>query len=515
MAPGCLIPGETRNVRLLRVKLTHPRRTLPASVFWGRAFVLVVAAAAASARCDAGTVPAQAGAGPVIDPTGPGIWQSRSVETRTVRPNALSRARALSEAAATGPPPAVPGRRPSLADNSTFVYLPPVGKQQIGDCTSWAAAYYYSTYTQARDEGLDAAGNDPDVICSPRFLFCLISKGHYGAECTEHAMNRLADVGCATVASHPIEKDHRKWPTETAWVDALQHRTRVTHSIRADSLAGLERVKQCLANGHCVVSRGVMATNFHPYPDNEQPGIDNRVLYSRAVKLKFRHSLCIVGYDDNRSYTDHRDGKTHRGAFLVVNSEGPDWGWHNSTERGSKGFFWLAYTMLLEGQFGYYDDPWPGRDPSYDNAPYPEVYYNDDRPQYRPRLFAVAGITHAARNTLTLTAGIADARRRVGFRGPEAIEPTDVGTIPVDDDNRIAIDLTDGAHLLTRGVPLSLFVALTVDASVDTNGAITSASFFADLDEDGAYATLTSPDPPVTVLPGTTGYSSVRTPPAR
>jgi len=499
-------------MKLLRAGKGYRRSAGPGGVCWHATLVLVVAVATAPHA--AGSEPAQPEKGPVIDLSGPGIWQSRSVETRTVKPNALSRARALSEAAGTGPLPAVPGRRPSLADNSTFMYFPPVRKQPIGDCTCWSSAYYYNTYTQARDEGLNAAADDPDVICSPRFLFCLISKGHYGAECTEHAMNRLADLGCATLALHPVEKDYREWPTETAWVGALQNRTGTTHSIRADTPAGLERVKQYLANGNCVVSRGVMGNNFHPYPDNEQPGIDSRVLYSRDSGLRYRHSLCIVGYDDNRSYTDHRDGKTHRGAFLIVNSDGADWGSHNSTERGSKGFFWLAYTMFLEGQFGYYDDPWPGRDPSYDNAPYPEVYYNDDRPQYRPRLFAAAGIAHAARNKLTLSGGIADERRHVGFRGPDAIEPTDVGEIAIDD-NRVAVDLTDGVELLTRGVPEYLVVLLAVDASAETSGTITSAVFFGDVDGDSFYATLTSTDPVVTVSPGTTGYAAAQTTPVR
>jgi len=54
--------------------------------------------------------------------------------------------------------------------------------------------------------------------------------------------------------------------------------------------------------------------------------------------------------------------------FLIANSEGPNWGWHNSTGSGSRGFFWIAYTMFLERQFGYYDDPWSGKDPCYGNA---------------------------------------------------------------------------------------------------------------------------------------------------
>ena len=47
--------------------------------------------------------------------------------------------------------------RPSAVDNSTSVHFPPVGGQELGDCTCWSSGYYYSTYTQARDELLNAA----------------------------------------------------------------------------------------------------------------------------------------------------------------------------------------------------------------------------------------------------------------------------------------------------------------------------------------------------------------------
>jgi hypothetical protein len=480
------------------------------------AVLLIALAASAAAAQPAGeSGPRRSPPRPAIDPTGPGIWRSRSVETTAMEPNALARARALTEAAGVGAPPAAPGRRPALADNSTFMYFPPVRHQPIGDCTCWSSAYYYNTYTQARDEQLNAASDNPNVLCSPRFLFCLISKGHSGAEGTEHAMTRLSDVGCASVALHPFDKHWTEWPTEAGWIQALQNRTATPHKIRADSVAGLELVKQHIANGNCVVSRCVLSNSFHDYPDNATPGIDNRVWYSREGGLWYRHSLCIVGYDDNRPYVDHRDGQTHHGAFLIVNSEGPRWGWYNSTEHGSKGFFWLAYTMFLEYQFGYYNDPWPGRDPSYDNALHPEVYYNDDRPHYRPRLYAVVGVNHPERNKLTLTGGIAHSPRRFEFTGPEAIEPTDTGTIAIKDDNRVAIDLTDGAHLISPRASKYVFVALSVDASAKASATITSADFFADLNGDGLYSVVSSTDPVVTVAPGKTGYAVVRMPPSR
>jgi hypothetical protein len=67
--------------------------------------------------------------------------------------------------------------RPVAVDHSTEMYFPPIGgPQEIGDCTCWSSCYYYNTYTQARDENRDASTGDPNVICSPRFLFALIAR---------------------------------------------------------------------------------------------------------------------------------------------------------------------------------------------------------------------------------------------------------------------------------------------------------------------------------------------------
>ncbi|NIR02552.1 MAG: hypothetical protein GTN78_20525, partial [Gemmatimonadales bacterium] len=63
---------------------------------------------------------------------------------------------------------------------------------------------------------------------------------------------------------------------------------------------------------------------------------------------------------------------THYGAFLLANSWGATWGVQNSTGVGTRGFFWVAYEMFTEGTFG------------------PYAYYNTDRDDYRPDLYAVA-----------------------------------------------------------------------------------------------------------------------------
>ena len=369
--------------------------------------------------------------------------------------------------------------------------------------------YYYNTYTQARDEGLDASTGDPAVICSPRFLFALIAQGWWGAECTKHAMERLADVGCAPVSRHSMTAWYTDWPTTAAWLAALNNRLGPLQSIRADNPAGLEAIKQHIADGGLVVTRADFLSNYGDYgTDAGGPGIDNHVMYRREGWHYLRHSICVAGYDDDRPYFDDRDGQTHYGAFLIANSEGPDWGWYNSTETGTYGFIWIAYTMFLESEFGWYDYDLDVS-PCFDNAPYPEVYFHEDRPHYRPRLYAVAGINHGARNRLTFSGGVGSSDAPE-FIGPDAIEPTDDGEIAINDSRRVVVDLTDGANLIPPGTTKDVFISLRLEASATSVATITSVSFYHDFDGDGQYTSVSAEiGSPVVVWPDTTEYVSV------
>lgn len=405
---------------------------------------------------------------------------------------------------------AATAQRPAAVDNSTLKYFPPIGKQKIGDCTCWSSSYYYNTYTQARDHGLNASSGDPEAICSPRFLFSLISQGHSGAECTEHAMEMLSVVGCALVSDHPMETHWTKWPGEKARIAALRNRTGKLHKVRADTPEGLEEVKQHIANGGCAVTRALFRANYPAYGDSASgPGISNGIMYAKVGNNYLRHSLCICGYDDRRAYVDERDGQTYSGAFLIANSEGQNWGTYNSTGTGTKGFLWVAYNMFREGEFGLYDhDDNPYTDPCFDNPPYPTIYYHDDRPDYIPMLYAVVGVNHSKRNVLTLTGGIGPADSP-DFSGPVVIEPTDAGEIPVSDSNRVVVDLSDGAHLITTGASKQVFVKLGVSSSADSAATLSSADFFYDPEGDGEYTEYASPDPSVIVKPGNADYAAV------
>jgi len=408
----------------------------------------------------------------------------------SIAPNALSRARAQTETdAARRRVEAVPAAPslPAAVDNSTLPYFPQIRSQgSQGSCTAWASCYYYNTYTQAFDEGYTVSGGDNNHILSPAFMYNLINGGEDWGASTAFAVARLNEIGCSSWALQPYSAgDWTSWPSEAAWINALNNRTQTAYYIDASTSSGLTAVNQHLANGNLAVTDfPVYSVWYDSYPTNAT-GINNGVYYAPAGEMVGGHAVALVGYDDNKSYVDHRDGLTHYGAFLAVNSWGEWWGVTNTSGVGSKGFFWVAYSMFAEGKFG------------------PDVYYNDDRPDYRPKLYAVVGLNHPERWDVRLRGSIGGA---TGWHSHDVIY-YDGGALPLSDADRIAVDLTDGVSYLGSGGPVSADVYDWSGSSYSAT--ITSADFFVDLEGDGSYLQHTSADPTVTVTAGMWGYADV------
>jgi hypothetical protein len=316
-------------------------------------------------------------------------------------------------------------------------------------------------------------------------------------------MSRLAAVGCASQALDPTWES---WPGEAAWTQALENRVGPLRAIQANTSEGLEAIKQVLASTHPLVTRADFGVNYLAYLDGAPAyGIDpdTHVMYAREVDPSAplqghgnRHSMAIVGYNDNLEYT-HGSGLQKQGAFLLANSEGSHRGTHNSTgyydtDPNHKGFMWVAYEMFLNNEFGYYD--WDEkylpegeavpRGPCFDNETQPTVYTHDDRLNYRPSVYAVARVEYPRRNRLTLTGGIGWTWRPL-FTGPMVLEPTEQGAIALG--GTVVVDLSDGAHLLVPGVWQQLFVKLVVSDAPGDTVRMTDVTFQVDLDGDGLY----------------------------
>lgn len=412
-----------------------------------------------------------------------------TTQVRFVAPNRLARVRALIEGAVAL------DALPAAVDNSTLQYFPPIRSQGgQGSCTCWAACYYWNTYTQAMDEGLDVSGGNNDHICSPGFMYNLINGGYDGGAWTAYAVARLSDVGCCSWTLKPYsDSDYLSWPSGPAWIEALNRRTSEVHKIDGESQPGIDAIKQHLANGNLAATDFEIYENFYYYYPNDVPGISNGVYYSPEGYFLGGHAVTIVGYDDNRPYVDHRDGLVHSGAFLMANSWGPGWGVYNSTGAGTMGFFWVGYNMFLEGTWGYWN-PFEGR-----KAPF--AYFNDDRDDYRPTLYVSAGLNHAQRGYL-----YCDGDVEFAWYSYPAIDYHG-GTLPIDGTKPVAVDLSDGIPYITDYTAVDVGVWLYVDGGAPSDGSIGSAVFYHDFDGNGIYASVASPDPPVVVPPGNWGVA--------
>ncbi len=404
------------------------------------------------------------------------------IPVQRIEPNQLSRDRALLQ-----------GRDslPDQVDNSISQFFPPIRTQGANSCVAWAVAYYWNTYTQARDEGLDVSGGDNDHICSPAFIYNLFNIAGVGGMYIADVFARLNEVGVSSWTLMPFSRsDWMSWPTEAAWVNALQRRTQDSYSI-GNPKSGctdeeFQAIKQLLANGNILATITDIYENWLLYP-NDTSGINNGVQFAYDGYIEGIHAMTIVGYDDNKSYYD---GETTRsGAFLIANSYGPDWGVHNTAET-SKGFMWVAYDYFKAG-----------------NGCFGVAYYNSDRPGYRPRLYAVAGLNHSQRGYVTYRGGtgLPDSPDWLSH----AVIQSDGGIAQgMDDTRRVAVDLTDGIH----SIPLTdahLFVQMEIDAQARGSGSISSAVFYHDFDQTGNYEPVYSTDPMATVMPGTQGYATV------
>jgi hypothetical protein len=411
-------------------------------------------------------------------------------EAETVEPTALSRERARRETDAPGlrERASVLGDRPAAVDNSALPWFPPIGDQGYqNSCVAWAAGYYYNTYTQAMDAGIDVSGGDPQHVCSPSFLYPLLNGGLDEGASLGYAMARLGVTGCSSLALKPYDQtDYTSWPSEAAWVEALQWRTTDPYQIPTDSPGRLEAVEQLLANGRLtVVLFDMFANLYYDYP-RATLGIDSDVYYCPDGRLMGGHAVTLVGYDDGKAYLDHRDGSIHQGAFLAANSWGASWGVENSTGVDSKGYFWIAYDAFLEGNFG-------------DN-----VLYTGDRDDYRPLAYALVGISHPARGYLGVDGGAGPPTEPQAVTAPvlRRFGGTELG---IDDSERIAIDMTDLAGFMPDCRPANLFIRLRVAPEAASAGIIASAEFLVDLEADGSYEAAPVPNLPLVVAAGYSG----------
>ncbi|MCE5231445.1 FG-GAP-like repeat-containing protein [bacterium] len=355
-------------------------------------------------------------------------------------------------------------------------YLPAVGRQAFGSCTSWAIVYYYKTWQEAKEHGWvrpDPATH-PERVMSPAFVFNLANAGNpYAGTSVSANYQYLMDLGTCTCAQMDANADPFTWPTEEQYLAAFPQRARSTATIATSTDEGLNALKAHLASGDLACFSMLIYTNFQSYPAAGF-GIDSEVYYDHSNDLYIAkgaasagHEMCVIGYDDNKTWTDSV-GTQHTGAVLVVNSWGTTWG-ANLVEAGSRGFIWIGY--------------------DYFKANAADVTIMEDRIGYEPKLVGTYHVTHGriAELGISLLAGDRD-----NPAWTMDVLPRTGGLRPID--ATVAFDATDSITTETLSWWLRVSDVSLSDPRFQPN-ATGEVSSFKVRRQDGTI--WTSPDTPV------------------
>ncbi|WP_164013863.1 Calx-beta domain-containing protein [Pyxidicoccus trucidator] len=366
--------------------------------------------------------------------------RSQGQEVRQVLPNrialerinGLRRAKGLRElapsaAAAVGEEVLAPGLRapsgvasfavlPSHVDNSVLDFFPPIRSQgSIGSCTAWATTYYQLSHTVALQYGWDAKHSaDNARLFSPKWTYNFINYGVDGGSYISAAYDLLSRQGATTWANIPYDSNYTSWPVDPAvWRGALPFRTNPVQYINQVSTpAGLERVKELLANGYVLVYgtyvnswQGMTIKNDPATPDDDA-FVGKSVTYWQNG-YNGSHAMTIVGYDDTIWADINKNNVVdpgEKGALRIANSWGTGW--------NEGGFTWVAYDAL-RAVSAVTGGPSTSRVPLFQGD---LVYHVTVRPNYTPKLVAEVKVSHLRRNQLGVSLGISE----VGYGMPVA-----------------------------------------------------------------------------------------------
>ena len=203
-------------------------------------------------------------------------------------------------------------------------FAPPVGDQgHQGSCVAWSSAYAARTIEEAA-----RSGADPTTLrFSPSFLYNQIGLDNCDGSYIEKAMEFMTQSGSIPYSQFPYDDhDCSKQPDQQQLEEARQYRmrgfNRLTPGDRNNAI-DLHAIKENIAQGAPVVI-GMQVGGSYMQPmmgkDLWEPTEEDRSMLGFGG-----HAQCVVGYDDRK----------YGGAFLLMNSWGPQW--------GNNGFAWVRY----------------------------------------------------------------------------------------------------------------------------------------------------------------------------
>jgi hypothetical protein len=203
-------------------------------------------------------------------------------------------------------------------------YAPAVGDQgKQGSCVAWSSAYGARTILEAA-----RTGADPNALkFSPSFLYNQIGLNGCDGSYINRAMDFMSQRGSVPYEAFPYsDQDCSRQPDQQLLDEAKQFRMRGSNRLTVGSSTDkidLRAIKENLSQGAPVVI-GMMVGGSYMQPMMGQD-VWNPTSDDESMMGFGGHAQCVVGYDDAK----------YGGAFLIMNSWGPQW--------GNNGFAWVRY----------------------------------------------------------------------------------------------------------------------------------------------------------------------------
>jgi hypothetical protein len=223
------------------------------------------------------------------------------------------------------PPTADDPNNPPLPENASLQkFAPNVGNQgQQGSCVAWSSAYAARSILESARTGQPGE----QVKFSPSFLYNQIGLEGCQGSYIARAMEFMTKNGSVPYDQFQYtDQDCSRQPDQNLQQLAQKYKMRGFNRLTKgdDTNIDLYAIKQNLAAG-APVAIGMMVGQSFMQPmlgkDVWQPEQGDESLMGFGG-----HAMCVVGYDD----------KKYGGAFLLMNSWGPEW--------GNNGFAWIRYS---------------------------------------------------------------------------------------------------------------------------------------------------------------------------
>ncbi|MEM7385509.1 MAG: hypothetical protein AAF514_11245, partial [Verrucomicrobiota bacterium] len=261
-----------------------------------------------------------------------------------------------------GQDPEPTGALPLRVDHTKNPFFPPICHQEsLNSCAQDCAHYYLIGYDLRRREK-----KNPGLLLSSRFPWSFLNGGfNNGSELTD-GLVLAREMGVLSQDEDPLFSTGRvdAWPNGYAhYRRAMRHRTGAIQYFPLATPDGIDRAKRWLAGDEKTPGRLLGSDiRLENVEQRERKADDTRQrpLIVSWGKTGDGHTLTLAGYDDQIGYDRNGDGRVgndldlnsdgkitpldwEKGAFLVVNSFGPEW--------GKAGTAWVLYSAAARATY--------------------------------------------------------------------------------------------------------------------------------------------------------------------